>query len=74
MINLDLLSSVESLKRMEEITGKKLVYYSVDLLNKDALKEVFSKVSYITKLILLFYVVRTLEPGTLFCMCFFGDI
>ena len=32
---------------MEEITGKKLVYYSVDLLNKDALKEVFSKVSYI---------------------------
>ena len=53
MINLDFLSSVESLKRMEEITGKKLVYYSVDLLNKDALKEVFSKVSYITKLILL---------------------
>ena len=53
MINLDLLSSVESLKRMEEITGKKLVYYTVDLLNKDALKEVFSKVSYIAKLILL---------------------
>ena len=74
MINLDLLSSVESLKRMEEITGKKLVYYTVDLLNKDALKEVFSKVSYIRKLILLFYIVRTLESGTLFCMCFFGDI
>jgi len=33
---------------MEEITGKKIVYYSVDLLNKDALKEVFRKVSYIT--------------------------
>jgi len=33
---------------VEEITGKKLVYYSVDLLNKDALKEVFSKVSYIS--------------------------
>lgn len=33
----------ESLKRMEEITGKKIVYYSVDLLNKDALKEVFRK-------------------------------
>ena len=33
---------------MEEITGKKLVYYSVDLLNKDALKEVFRKVSYNT--------------------------
>ncbi len=29
---------------MEEITGKKIVYYSVNLLNKDALKEVFSKV------------------------------
>lgn len=33
---------------MEEITGKKIVYYSVDLLNKDALKEVFRKVSNIT--------------------------
>ncbi|KAJ7333762.1 hypothetical protein OS493_015853 [Desmophyllum pertusum] len=33
----------ESIKRVEEITGKKLVYYSVDLLNKDALKDVFSK-------------------------------
>ncbi|XP_078362506.1 UDP-glucose 4-epimerase-like [Oculina patagonica] len=33
----------ESIKRVEEITGKKIVYYSVNLLNKDALKEVFSK-------------------------------
>jgi len=31
---------------VEEITGKKLVYYSVDLLDRDALKDVFSKVSY----------------------------
>ena len=48
MTNLDLLSSIESLKRVEEITGKKLDYYSVDLLNKEALKEVFSKVSHIS--------------------------
>ena len=48
LFNIDLLSWIESLKRMEEITGKKIVYYSVDLLNKDALKEVFRKVSYMT--------------------------
>ena len=35
---------IESIKRVEEITGKKIVHYSVDLLNKEALKEVFSKV------------------------------
>lgn len=62
LINVDLLPSVESLKRMEEITGKKLVYYSVDLLNKDDLKEVFSKVSCITKSTLTLSIVRMLKP------------
>jgi len=33
----------ESIKRVEEITGKKLVHHSVDMLNKEALKEVFTK-------------------------------
>lgn len=35
---------IESIKRVEEITGKKIAHYSVDLLNKEALKQVFSKV------------------------------
>ena len=30
---------------MEEITGRKIPCYSVDLLNREALKEVFTKVS-----------------------------
>lgn len=58
LINVDLLFLVESLKRMEEIIGKKFVYYFVDLLNKDDLKEVFSKVSCIIKLILILSIVR----------------
>lgn len=33
----------ESIKRVEEITDKKVVHYSIDLLNREALKEVFSK-------------------------------
>lgn len=33
----------ESMKRVEEITGKELKFYSVDLLNKDALKDIFRK-------------------------------
>lgn len=32
------------MKRVEEITGKELKFYSVDLLNKDALKDLFRKV------------------------------
>ena len=30
---------------MEEITGRKIPHYSIDLLNREALKEVFKKVS-----------------------------
>ena len=30
---------------MEEITDRKIPYYPVDLLNREALKEVFTKVS-----------------------------
>ena len=30
---------------MEEITGRKIPHYSIDLLNREALKEVFTKVS-----------------------------
>lgn len=33
----------ESIKRVQEITGKELKCFSVDLLNKDAIKDVFSK-------------------------------
>lgn len=33
----------ESIKRVQEITGKNIVHYSVDLLDKDALEEVFNK-------------------------------
>jgi UDP-glucose 4-epimerase len=35
----------ESLKRVQELTGKKLELYKVDLLDKDALKAVFDKFS-----------------------------
>jgi hypothetical protein len=35
---------VESLKRVEEITGKKPTFYKVDLLDRDALKKVFDQV------------------------------
>ena len=43
MINL--LIFTESVKRVEEITGRKIPHYSIDLLNREALKEVFKKVS-----------------------------
>ncbi len=36
-------SSEESLKRVEQITGKKVKFYQVDLLDKEALTEVFEK-------------------------------
>lgn len=36
-------SSVESLKRVEEITGKKVRFYEADLLDREALTSVFSK-------------------------------
>lgn len=35
----------ESLKRVQEITGKKIAYYDVDIRDKNALDEVFKKVS-----------------------------
>lgn len=34
----------ESLKRVQEITGKSLVFYDVDIRNKDDLSAVFKKV------------------------------
>ena len=34
-------SSKESLKRVEEITGKKLTFYEADLLDKDAIESIF---------------------------------
>ena len=36
-------SSEKSLERVEEITGKKLIFYKVDLRDKDSLFEVFEK-------------------------------
>lgn len=36
-------SFTESIKRVQEITGKKIIHYSVDLLDKEALTKVFSK-------------------------------
>ena len=36
-------SSEESLKRVEQITGKKVTFYQVDLLDKEGLTEVFKK-------------------------------
>ena len=36
-------SCEESLKRVEQITGKKVTFYQVDLLDKEALTEVFEK-------------------------------
>ncbi|MHC4808414.1 MAG: SDR family NAD(P)-dependent oxidoreductase, partial [Planctomycetota bacterium] len=38
-------SKEESLKRVQELTGKALELYKVDLLDKDALKAVFDKFS-----------------------------
>lgn len=37
----------ESLKRVQEITGKEVTYHSVDIREKSALNEVFKKVSFI---------------------------
>jgi UDP-glucose 4-epimerase len=37
----------ESLKRVEDITGKKVTFYSVDIRDKNAISLVFKKVSYI---------------------------
>lgn len=36
-------AAAESVRRVEEITGKKITFYDVDLLDKNALKDVFSK-------------------------------
>ena len=36
-------SSKESLKRVEEITGKKVPFYQVDILDREGLEEVFAK-------------------------------
>lgn len=36
----------ESLKRVEEITGKKLEFHQVNLLDKEALSSLFKKVSF----------------------------
>lgn len=36
-------SSEKSLERVEEITGKKLVFYKADLLDKEALNDIFEK-------------------------------
>lgn len=36
-------SSEESLRRVEEITGKKAAFYNADILDKEALEEVFEK-------------------------------
>lgn len=36
----------ESLKRVEEITGKKVIFYSVDIRDKKALESVFKKVCF----------------------------
>lgn len=35
----------ESLKRVQDITGKELTFYNVDIRDKSALDEVFKKVS-----------------------------
>lgn len=37
----------ESLKRVEDITGKKVTFYSVDIRDKNAISSVFKKVSFI---------------------------
>lgn len=34
----------ESLKRVEELTGKKIIFYKVDIRDRNALEEVFKKV------------------------------
>ncbi|MEF9840196.1 MAG: SDR family NAD(P)-dependent oxidoreductase, partial [Lachnospiraceae bacterium] len=36
-------SSKESMKRVEEITGKKVVFYETDIRNKEELDAIFSK-------------------------------
>ncbi len=36
-------SSEESLKRVEEITGKKVTFYKADLLDREAMEEIFQK-------------------------------
>ena len=36
-------SKPESLKRIQEITGKSLKFYNVDILNKEKLEEVFNE-------------------------------
>ena len=38
-------SSIKALERVEEITGKKLTFYNVDLLDRPALENVFDKES-----------------------------
>lgn len=36
-------SSIESVKRVERLTGKKISFYEADLLDKEALREIFDK-------------------------------
>lgn len=36
----------ESIKRVEEITGKKVTFYQVDLVDKAELRKIFEKVLY----------------------------
>ena len=38
-------SSKESLRRVEEITGKKVQFYQADIRNREALEDVFTKES-----------------------------
>ena len=39
-------SKLEALERVKEITGKNLIFYKVDILDKDGLREVFSQHSF----------------------------
>lgn len=39
-------SSEKSLERVKEITGKEIVFHNVDLLNKEAVEEIFNKYSF----------------------------
>lgn len=44
LVGLDKDGNAVSLKRVEQITGKKIAFYKVDILDKAALNEVFKKV------------------------------
>lgn len=60
----------ESMKRVEDITGKKVIFYMVDIRDKKALNEVFQKVS-------LYSIVLSLNKRNRWWsrqMCSFGTI